>query len=105
VLLPAVRRTPPDRFVIADGFSCRQQIRDGTGCWAMHPAEVIALALQSRGAVPEIVPERRYLERPARAGGTAAIAGAGLAGAGIGLAIALIARGAHRSPHRGHAEC
>jgi FAD/FMN-containing dehydrogenase/Fe-S oxidoreductase len=68
VLLPSVREAPADRLVIADGFSCRQQIRDGTGRWAMHPAEVIALALEMRGAVPQKVPERRYLEPAARPG-------------------------------------
>ena len=66
VLLPAVRQARDDTLVIADGFSCRDQIRHGTRRWAMHPAEVLALALDSRGAVPEQVPERRYLEPAAR---------------------------------------
>ena len=30
-LLPAVRRAAPDAIIAADGFSCRHQIRDGTG--------------------------------------------------------------------------
>ena len=29
-LLPEIRRAPPDTLVIADGFSCREQIRQGT---------------------------------------------------------------------------
>jgi hypothetical protein len=44
------------------------QIARGSGCWAMHPAEVLALATESRGHLPERVPERRYLDPPARAG-------------------------------------
>jgi Fe-S oxidoreductase len=47
VLLPAVRKADKDTLIIADGFSCRQQIRDGTGRWALHPAEVVALALET----------------------------------------------------------
>jgi Fe-S oxidoreductase len=65
VLLPAVRKAPPEALIISDGFSCRHQIRDGTGRWAMHPAEVIALALESRRGLPPTHPERRYLDPPA----------------------------------------
>ncbi len=45
VLLPAVRREGPDTLVVTDGFSCREQIRHGTGRPALHVAELIALAL------------------------------------------------------------
>ncbi|MGH9123703.1 MAG: FAD-binding and (Fe-S)-binding domain-containing protein [Acidimicrobiales bacterium] len=41
VLFPAVRAADPDVLVLADGFSCRQQIRQGTGRRARHLAEVI----------------------------------------------------------------
>jgi Fe-S oxidoreductase/FAD/FMN-containing dehydrogenase len=44
-LLPAVRDTPPEAFVIADGFSCRHQILDGAGREAVHVAQVLAAAL------------------------------------------------------------
>jgi FAD/FMN-containing dehydrogenase/Fe-S oxidoreductase len=43
-LLPAVRNTPPDWLIIANGFSCREQIRQCTGRRALHLAEVIQLA-------------------------------------------------------------
>jgi Fe-S oxidoreductase len=86
VLLPHVRKMPADSIVIADGFSCRQQIRDGTGRWAMHPAEVIALAIESAGNLPRTIPEGRYLEAPPRQNGAAVLAAAGLA-----LGIALVA--------------
>jgi FAD/FMN-containing dehydrogenase/Fe-S oxidoreductase len=41
VLLPAVREAADDTVVIADGFSCREQIRQETGRRASHFAEVI----------------------------------------------------------------
>ena len=37
-LLPAVRQAPDDAIIVADGTSCRQQIRDGTRREAMHVA-------------------------------------------------------------------
>jgi FAD/FMN-containing dehydrogenase/Fe-S oxidoreductase len=46
VLLPAVRRAPTDTLVVADGFSCREQIRQATGRRALHVAEVIQAARQ-----------------------------------------------------------
>jgi FAD/FMN-containing dehydrogenase/Fe-S oxidoreductase len=45
-LLPAVRRTPPDSLIIADGFSCREQISQCAGREAVHLAQVIQMALQ-----------------------------------------------------------
>ena len=45
-LLPAVRRAPDDWLIIADGFSCREQIAQGTGRHALHLAEVLQMALQ-----------------------------------------------------------
>jgi Fe-S oxidoreductase len=44
-LLPAVREAPNDAIIVADGTSCRQQIRDGTRREAMHVARVLAMAL------------------------------------------------------------
>ncbi len=46
VLLPAVRRATPETIVVADGFSCREQIRQSTGRTAKHLAEVLHSALQ-----------------------------------------------------------
>jgi len=45
VLFPALRKAAPDSLIIADGFSCRTQIEQGTGRRALHSAEVLALAL------------------------------------------------------------
>ncbi|HWE25662.1 MAG TPA: FAD-linked oxidase C-terminal domain-containing protein, partial [Myxococcales bacterium] len=44
VLLPAVRAAPADTLIIADGFSCREQIAQATGRRALHLAEVLDLA-------------------------------------------------------------
>jgi FAD/FMN-containing dehydrogenase/Fe-S oxidoreductase len=44
-LLPKVRSTPADHLIIASGFSCREQIAQGTRRKAVHVAEVLAMAL------------------------------------------------------------
>jgi FAD/FMN-containing dehydrogenase/Fe-S oxidoreductase len=44
-LFPAVRAAPEDALVLADGTSCRQQIKDGTGREALHVARVLAMSL------------------------------------------------------------
>jgi FAD/FMN-containing dehydrogenase/Fe-S oxidoreductase len=49
-LLPAVRGAEDDKIVIADGFSCRTQIEQGTGRRALHLAEVLATAGQETTA-------------------------------------------------------
>jgi FAD/FMN-containing dehydrogenase/Fe-S oxidoreductase len=49
-LLPAVRRAAAETLIIADGFSCREQIAQLTERKALHLAEVLQMALQ--GAVP-----------------------------------------------------
>jgi FAD/FMN-containing dehydrogenase/Fe-S oxidoreductase len=41
VLLPAVRQASPETLIVADGFSCRQQIAHGTGRRALHLAELL----------------------------------------------------------------
>jgi len=43
-LLPAVR-SAPQSLIVADGFSCRHQIRDGAGRDALHVARVLEQAL------------------------------------------------------------
>jgi FAD/FMN-containing dehydrogenase/Fe-S oxidoreductase len=45
VLLPAVRAAAPTTAIIADGFSCRTQIAQGTPRRAVHLAELLAAAL------------------------------------------------------------
>jgi Fe-S oxidoreductase len=52
VLLPAVRSAPPDSLIIANGFSCREQIDTHTDRQALHLAEVLHLARQAPAAMP-----------------------------------------------------
>jgi hypothetical protein len=54
-LLPTVRAAEPDTLVVADGFSCRQQIAHGTSRRALHTAEVLQRALHSsREPIPAL---------------------------------------------------
>ena len=45
VLLPAVRNAAQDTLIVADGFSCREQIAQTTGREALHLAQVLQMAL------------------------------------------------------------
>jgi Fe-S oxidoreductase len=45
VLLPAVRRTQPGSLIVADGYSCREQIAQSTGREALHLAQVLERAI------------------------------------------------------------
>jgi Fe-S oxidoreductase len=53
VLLPAVRRADADTVLLADGFSCRTQIRQATGDRARHLAELLT---GEGGAVTRVRP-------------------------------------------------
>jgi hypothetical protein len=46
-LLPAVRRAGTATLIVADGTSCRHQIKDGTNRAALHVARVLAMSLDS----------------------------------------------------------
>jgi FAD/FMN-containing dehydrogenase/Fe-S oxidoreductase len=48
VLLPAVRRESRETLIVADGFSCREQIRQATGREPLHLSEVLRLAMKER---------------------------------------------------------
>jgi FAD/FMN-containing dehydrogenase/Fe-S oxidoreductase len=45
VLLPAVRESDPETLILADGFSCREQIAQATGRKALHLAQVVRKAV------------------------------------------------------------
>ena len=49
-LLPALRKVPDEGLVIADGTSCRHQIRDGAGRNPLHVARVLRRALKAERA-------------------------------------------------------
>jgi Fe-S oxidoreductase len=46
VLFPAVRNATKETIIVAGGTSCRCQIKDGTNVDALHPAEVLNIALK-----------------------------------------------------------
>jgi Fe-S oxidoreductase len=48
VLLPEVRAAPPDTLIVADGYSCREQIAQMTERRGLHIAEVILMAMQNQ---------------------------------------------------------
>src|SRR5581483_1827093 len=93
VLLPAVREASPDTLIIADGFSCREQIEQSTDRKALHLAQVLQMAEREGPQGPEgDLPERGYIEHDAGSDTTrmlwtagVVIAGAALVGAGIAL--------------------
>jgi Fe-S oxidoreductase/FAD/FMN-containing dehydrogenase len=58
VLLPAVRAAGDDTLVIADGFSCREQIAQVTGRQALHIAQVLADPRISAGSLAPRPPPR-----------------------------------------------
>ncbi len=92
-LLPAVRQAAPDTLIIANGFSCREQIAQGTDRHALHLAEVLQMALHqgSNGwaTVPEAYPEtpsvtlRKAGIRRSMQGAAGALALAGLVATAI----------------------
>jgi FAD/FMN-containing dehydrogenase/Fe-S oxidoreductase len=55
-LLPAVRQAPTDWLIVADGFSCREQIAQETDRHALHLAEVLQMALRESTETPEGLP-------------------------------------------------
>jgi FAD/FMN-containing dehydrogenase/Fe-S oxidoreductase len=61
VILPAVRHASEDTLILADGFSCRTQIEQGTGRAALHLAEALKLALD--GAPKQARPEAAIVDR------------------------------------------
>jgi Fe-S oxidoreductase len=55
-VLPAARAAGPDTVVVADGTSCRHQIRDGAAKGSVHSAVVLAASLAAAGAAPAASP-------------------------------------------------
>jgi Fe-S oxidoreductase len=79
VLLPAVRNASADTLIIADGFSCFEQIEGMAGRKSKHIAEVLQMAIRKRQGEPSEAPSRKLP--------VAAMAGIGAA-AGVALYFA-----------------
>ncbi|GCE50878.1 FAD/FMN-containing dehydrogenase [Thermosporothrix hazakensis] len=75
VLLPAVRQAEDETLIIADGFSCREQIEQTTERRALHLAQVIQMALHGGQEVHEPAPERSRVLPLALLSGALALGG------------------------------
>ena len=62
-LFPAVRKTGLSTLVMADGFSCREQIQQDTPRHALHLAEVMHLALREGDGARQMYPETEIVSR------------------------------------------
>ena len=98
-LLPAVRQAPTDWLIVADGFSCREQIAQETDRHAVHLAEVLQMALRESTESPEGIPmfdaaPQHYPEdawvRPHQEAIQKSMKRTGLAVAGIAAGAALL---------------
>ena len=85
-LLPAVRHAPSDWLIIADGFSCREQIAQGTPRHALHLAEVLQMAIAGEyTSKPHPFPESAKVRQRENE------VGRSMKRAGLGLAVACAA--------------
>jgi FAD/FMN-containing dehydrogenase/Fe-S oxidoreductase len=84
VLLPAVRNAGNDELIVADGFSCREQVQQTTRRRALHTAQVLQMALREGPDGPGTTrPEDNYaLERSSPAGNLLLLGALGVAAAG-----------------------
>jgi Fe-S oxidoreductase len=94
VLLPRVRQAAPGTLILADGFSCREQIEQATGRRTLHLAELIASTL---GRGEATAPTRQQQPRPEERRVEMAPVLALVIAAGLGLAAMRVhARRQHR---------
>jgi FAD/FMN-containing dehydrogenase/Fe-S oxidoreductase len=78
VILPAVRQAATDTVIIADGFSCREQIAQATNRRPLHLAQVLGLA---RDEPSGPFPEHACWQPPPRSNALLAALGLGAVGA------------------------
>jgi FAD/FMN-containing dehydrogenase/Fe-S oxidoreductase len=83
VLLPAIRQASKGTIILANGFSCRSQIQQGSDRRALHLAELLRMALrEGRMGPPGAYPEAHVrLEQPPSGLSRGAIAAMFLTGA------------------------
>lgn len=60
-LVPAVSAAPKETLIVADGFSCKQQVFQSTDRQALHLSELIQLAFLSTNDALEQYPERKII--------------------------------------------
>jgi FAD/FMN-containing dehydrogenase/Fe-S oxidoreductase len=101
VLLPAVRNAEKSTILVADGFSCREQVSQTTGRRALHLAEVIHMAMQEGpdGPPKTAPPEKSYPNARNRPVSKLKI-GLGLAAGALTAGLAMWALNGTRSRRR-----
>ncbi len=62
-LFPAVRKAGLATLVVADGFSCREQIQQDTPRHAFHLAEVMQMALHDKDGASQMYPEHELVAK------------------------------------------
>ncbi|HWR36124.1 MAG TPA: FAD-linked oxidase C-terminal domain-containing protein [Clostridia bacterium] len=60
-LKPLLERATPETIIVADGFSCREQIAQTSDRHALHLAEVMQMALHGEQSVPKQFPEQEIV--------------------------------------------
>jgi FAD/FMN-containing dehydrogenase/Fe-S oxidoreductase len=86
-LLPEVRKAPVSTIIVADGFSCKEQISQQSNRHALHLAEVLALGIRGEDErVPAMYPED-YLVQPRQSAQKTSMARAGVV---TGLALMVL---------------
>ena len=92
VLLPRVRAADERTIIVADGFSCREQIAQSTNRQALHPAQVLKMAFDDRGHDrTDARPELRYMPHARKEARLAALRGVVGAAALVGAVAAAAA--------------
>jgi len=98
-LLPQVRNAGAGALIIANGFSCREQIAQSTDRLAMHLADVLAVAKRQPATESAGTLERTQVRDYSAARlPLSRVAGALLVLAGVTLAMRMTRQRARRSP-------
>ncbi len=110
VLLPEVRRAAREELIVADGFSCREQIEQQTYRAALHVAQVLQLGRHAESTPTGSLPEAEIISARRRAMRLGMAKAALLAGAAVaagGFMLWRLSRGAHSQSYEkvliGHA--
>jgi Fe-S oxidoreductase len=68
-LIPSVRQAEKETLIVANGFSCREQIEQTTDRQALHLAQVMQMAInEGEQGTPGELPEKKYVKAPTPAG-------------------------------------
>ncbi|HET7711419.1 MAG TPA: 4Fe-4S dicluster domain-containing protein, partial [Thermoanaerobaculia bacterium] len=88
VILPRIREAPLETIIIANGFSCREQIAQGTDREAIHLAQVLQMAIREGTRDSKPVPEKEYIEPKPLVPGLTKVVAVGVGAAFLGGLVA-----------------